>query len=186
MAASVAWQDEKQGIIQPLVSRSPFSVEDSDSVWIVQSGKLDLFLVGSRDGELVGARHHVLQVRQGQAVFGIGHHLKDMSFVAVGSPDTALICHSLDSIRSMAASPGSPALLLLEEWITNLTRALSDDSPLGQTMLLEPGKVISIPPPTRAIFPKRGLVWAVHCKGISIFRNAFPSTPRTHPRLASS
>ena len=38
----------------------PFSIQEPDSVWIVQSGKLDLFLLRENDGQPAGARHHFL------------------------------------------------------------------------------------------------------------------------------
>jgi NHLM bacteriocin system ABC transporter ATP-binding protein len=172
MATLAVVKQENKSTPGPILSSAAFSLEDPESVWCVQSGSLELFLVSTKDGVPAGARHHVMQVGEGQAVFGIGEPLCEVTLLAVSAPGTVLRRVSLDSLRRRAADAEPAALQMLAEWVTSLSRILSDDYAKGQTMLLDPGHPISIPPPTRAVFPAQGLLWAAHTKGKSIFRNA--------------
>src|ERR1051326_7162417 len=99
MAASSVLKLEKYGSLEIPVPNAPFSVEDARTVWLVGSGKLDLFLINEKkNGELVGARHHVLRVDEGQAVFGVGSHLKTAVLTASAAPGTQLLRLSIDQL----------------------------------------------------------------------------------------
>src|SRR5438045_4181725 len=94
--SALAPQLENYGQIKPCVPNVPFSVEDPNSVWIVQSGKLDLFMVATQDGALYGARNHVLRVEEGQAVFGLGSHIEHATMVACAAPGATLRSLSME------------------------------------------------------------------------------------------
>jgi hypothetical protein len=104
MALSSSLNIEEYGTVQSPASNVPFSVEAPDSVWIVQSGKLDLFLVDVKNGEPVGARYHVLRVEVGQAVFGIGTHFENVRLIATAAAATQLLHVKQKSLREMASS----------------------------------------------------------------------------------
>jgi NHLM bacteriocin system ABC transporter ATP-binding protein len=161
---------EQYGTPQFHPSNAPFPVQDQNSVWLVQSGKLDLFLMRSRDGELFGARHHVLRVEEGQAVFGVGEHFKDMKLVASPSPGATLLYFTLPEIQRLAGSEdGGQILGFLEHWITQLTIAISEELSMGAFLTVEPEQTVTVPPPTRAVLPKQGVMWVIHRKGNSWF-----------------
>lgn len=158
---------------QPFVARSPFPIEDPGSVWWIQSGSLDVFVTNLIDGQPEGARFQVLHMESGQAVFGVGSHLENQVLMAVASPGSKILRLSLSEIRALAFAREDVASGLLENWINQLTRAVSEDAHLGQFIYLEVWGKVVVPAPTRALLPKRGLVWVSHREGASIFRNAF-------------
>src|ERR1700691_1653692 len=78
----------------------PFSIEAADSVWIVQSGKLDLFLLNKDYGGPAGSRHHSLRVEHGRAVFEIDSTRRpNTSVIATATPGTQLLCLSVSALR---------------------------------------------------------------------------------------
>jgi NHLM bacteriocin system ABC transporter ATP-binding protein len=159
---------------QSLVARSPFTVEDPNSVWWIQSGSLDVFLTNLIDGRPEGTRFPVVRLESGQAVFGVGASLENQVLIAVISPGAKILRLSLDEFRERAFAQGEDvAARLLENWVDRLTCAVSEDSHLGQFVYLEAGEKVLVPAPTRALLSKQGLVWANHAEGGSIFRNAF-------------
>jgi NHLM bacteriocin system ABC transporter ATP-binding protein len=171
VAASMSIRVEK---LSAEVPRSAFCIEDPSSIWWIKSGKLDLFLTPTRDENSFGARHHVLRVKEGQAVFGVGQHIQHMTMLASPTPGTSIVRISLRDLSDMIlAKDASPGLLLLEDWLTTFALAVSEDCPVGPFVTLESGQTVTIPQPTRAVFPKQGLVWVTHQKGGSFFRNAF-------------
>src|SRR5689334_15331043 len=82
------------GALHTPVSNSLFSVEDPDSVWVLQSGRLDVSVVPARNGEPVGARRYVLSVGQGEAIFGVGSHFADAKLMASATPETTVLVFS--------------------------------------------------------------------------------------------
>src|SRR5438046_3261639 len=118
-------------MLQP-ASNVPFSVEEPESVWIVEAGKLDLFLLDLKDGQPVGARFHVMRIDERNAVFGVGTHLPGVALMATAAPETRLLHisrHSLASepathIKDMASD--GLAQRLVENWIGRLSAAISE------------------------------------------------------------
>jgi NHLM bacteriocin system ABC transporter ATP-binding protein len=153
----------------------PFSVEAPDSVWIVQSGKLDLFLVKTVDGEPAGARHHVLRIEQGRAVFGIDcRQHPSASVVATATPGTQLLCLSLNALRRatypLIADSTANSLSLLEGWIINLAAAAASATETPKFFgNLESGAILDVKEEPRPIGPIKGILWVEHLQGTSRF-----------------
>jgi NHLM bacteriocin system ABC transporter ATP-binding protein len=173
MATSVAEKPSWEPV-QPVVSRNPIVVDDPSSVWWVEHGSVDLFLVRLIDGRPAGARFPVLRVDKGQAIFGVGRYLETHVLISVPSPDARIVRFRLDEFRERACSvdEGKPTQMI-EDWVNHLAYAVSEECYLGPFVHLVPGQRIEVPHPTRALLPKRGLVWVRHVKGGSVFRNTF-------------
>jgi NHLM bacteriocin system ABC transporter ATP-binding protein len=169
MAAPLVMQLAKCGRVESPTPNVLFSVEDPNSVWIVSSGILDLFTVATRNGDLFGARHHVLRIEEGDAVFGVGSHLQDAALVASASPETQLLCLSLDHLleNGNGVRDEDSGARLLETWIMRLTTALSEDVVHGPFLNLDPGNTIKVPEQSKAIVPREGVVWVKHNQGKS-------------------
>ena len=177
MAASLVLKIERHEATRSPVPNQPFSLADTESVWVVQSGKLDIFLTQMKDGEAFGARYHVLRVQEGQAVFGVGDHSSGMALMASSVPDTTLLHLSRQQVRDMILQGDGQALLaLLEDWIEQLAAALSPDVAHLAFMFLEPGGTIVVPEHPKALVPRQGVAWVTHRKGESRFL-ADDSTP---------
>jgi NHLM bacteriocin system ABC transporter ATP-binding protein len=168
-ATSLVLQLEKLGKLETCTPNLPFSVEDANTVWIVQSGKLDLFVVTTKDGSLYGARHHVLRVEEGHAVFGVGAHLHEAALVACAAPGTNVLVLPLKQLLELSPNEGDSPLRFIEDWVAGLSRALSEGVVAGAFLTLEPGQTTTIPEETKAIVPKEDIVWVSHRKGTSRF-----------------
>lgn len=155
----------------------PFSLADPKAVWVVESGKLDVFLVSLRNGQPFGARHHILRLEAGQAIFGVGSPLSDLGLFATAAPETTIVHSRQSHLLEMAISRESDLpLRLLEGWITQFGAALSKDVAHGPLMVLEPGTTIVLPEQSRTIVPRQGVLWITHRKGESQFL-ADPALP---------
>ena len=60
-----------EGTLLDLEGNKPFLLDDEESVWIVHSGVVDIFVVKSVDGKQVGSRNHLFRAEAGQTLFGI-------------------------------------------------------------------------------------------------------------------
>jgi len=168
-ATSLVLQLEKLGKLEACAANVPFLVEDPKTVWIVRSGKLDLFVVATRNGELYGARHHVFRVEEGHAVFGVGAHLHDAALVACAVPGTNVFVVPLQQLLELSPNEESSPLRLIEDWVLGLSRALSEDVVTGAFLAVGPGQTTTVPEETKAIVPKEDVVWVSHRKGTSRF-----------------
>src|SRR5882757_942522 len=103
----------------------PLRLDAPGAVWLVRSGKIDLFAVGLVRGEPVGARYPLCQIAEGEAMFAIPA-LGEHSIVAVGRIDTvveALTHHDFD------ARPAPWRVALVERWVALLTAAAFGSAP---------------------------------------------------------
>lgn len=87
-----------RAVDEPETNR-PFPVHDPGVVWFVTSGKLDVFLVRLENGEAVGARHHVLRVEEGGAIFGLPAIDGGFGLCAVAGLATRTDRRSRDEVR---------------------------------------------------------------------------------------
>ncbi len=169
--------DESSQLLEPQPNH-PFSIEAADSVWIVQSGKLDLFLVKTVDGEPAGARHHFLRVEQGGAVFGIDSRQRpSTSVVATATPGTQLLSLSLNALRGathpLVLDSTADSLSVLEGWILNLAAAAATETETPKVFgNLEPGVLLDVTEEPRPIGPVKGILWVEHLQGTSRFLNS--------------
>jgi NHLM bacteriocin system ABC transporter ATP-binding protein len=74
-----------------------FPLEVRDAVWIVESGKIDIFLAPMEAGSPTGALTHVLRVEAGGAVFTWPCDAQNFGFLAAPAAETtARVCSSDD------------------------------------------------------------------------------------------
>jgi NHLM bacteriocin system ABC transporter ATP-binding protein len=169
MTMTVADLEEYGTTLRP-VSNAPFLVEDEESVWIVESGKLDLFLVDVKGNEPVGARYHVMRVESPHAVFGLGVHAEGVAMMATAAPETRLLRIGRQSMaHKLGANDASIAAQLTEEWISHLSAAISESMAPNPMVMLEPSLTVTIAEESKAIVPKHGILWVEHLKGNSYF-----------------
>ena len=155
----------------------PFSIQEPDSVWIIQSGKLDLFLVRENDGQPAGARDHFLRLTAGQAAFSM-EAVKNChtAVIATAAPDTQLIRLSRDALRrasrvAMSNTDGDP-LPLLQEWIINLSRAAAIGTPTPSSFEIpETSAIVEVGDTPKPILQIKGVAWIRHLSGSSRFLN---------------
>ncbi|MDE3198818.1 MAG: hypothetical protein KGN84_20890, partial [Acidobacteriota bacterium] len=101
-----------------------FPVCDRETLWVVEEGKLDLFLAPVEDGEATGAMTHVLRVESGQALFSLpGPQASSYGFLAAPAADTTLREMPVDSL------PRAEMEMFSSVWIASLSTATGEPSP---------------------------------------------------------
>jgi ATP-binding cassette subfamily C protein len=146
---------------------APFFVNDPSSVWLVHGAPVDLFLIRMLDAEPAGARHHLLRVEPGEAIFGIDHSVHEQfGIVAIPATATRLDRLGLDSLLGDAGSGG---LAYLERWIEHVAEAASTSLPPASFVSLQAGTELSIGEEPKALLPLDGVAWVMHEQGESRF-----------------
>lgn len=158
-------------------SNRPFSIHQPDSVWLVHTGNLDLFLVDAADGEPAGARYPLLRVEQGSAAFGMCQTALSSIVVAVATPGTRLSILNQDHLRN----GGSNGLTLLDSWILRLAASAAVAAPPRHYADLQPGQIYEGVDGSKPILPMSGILWIEHLCGSSHFLNCSDIDPVTNP-----
>ena len=142
----------------PCAGNLPVDPSDSEFVWFIEAGAIDLFLVKRRNGVAQSAPRHMLRAGTGRLLFGIAPQVErtSLELVAKGLPDTMLRrlpVARLDAIRT------SELAEQIDAWIRDLSEMLARDvMPRPRVdSFLEPGDA-----PTTAsgiLAARRGVVW---------------------------
>ncbi|MGA8311497.1 MAG: NHLP bacteriocin export ABC transporter permease/ATPase subunit [Terriglobales bacterium] len=164
---------EKIGTLEAPASNAPFSLRDAGSVWIVERGRLDLFLVSGLNGRPTGARYPVMRVEEGEAVFGVGENIAaNAQLIASAFPDTKLLRIPSTLFRELASLAGDAhARLLLENWINRLSSVVSGSQP-ANLVAIDPGDPFSpggSADGARGIVARDRVVWVAQRNGTSRF-----------------
>ncbi|MXW91667.1 MAG: ATP-binding cassette domain-containing protein, partial [Rhodospirillaceae bacterium] len=137
-------------------------LDDPDSVWFIDRGAVNLFLVEFRDGVEQAAPQHLLRREAGRLLPGVAPDRRDseddttLSLIAKGSPGTLL-----KRLPASLLSEVDPAELAeqTDTWLTAITGTLSRfASRLPRpTALAEPGLTQTLAAGTLSV--RRGVVW---------------------------
>ena len=153
----------RSGTTVPCAGNQPVRLDDTDSVWFIDQGVVDLFLVEFRDGREQAAPQHLLRREAGSLLPGVAPDEQDgndkdttLRLVAKGLPGTLLRRLPASSLSDM-----QPAELAkqADAWLTDLTDTLSrfvSHSP-RPTALAEPGLTQTLAPCVLSV--RRGVVW---------------------------
>ncbi|HEX2080411.1 MAG TPA: NHLP bacteriocin export ABC transporter permease/ATPase subunit [Longimicrobium sp.] len=90
-----------------------------ERVWVVRTGRIDVFATWMAGGEPEGPRRHLFRLEAGDAVFGVGEDPDGpRALLAVGSPGTMLAELDLADVEALAADPATrPAFMeLVQRW----------------------------------------------------------------------
>ena len=154
----------RSGTSVPCAGNLPVSLDDTESVWFIDQGTVDLFLVEFRDGVEQAAPQHLLRRESGMFLPGVAPDEQDpakgedttLSLVAKGLPGTLL-----KRLPASSMSEVDPAELAeqTDTWLTAMTDTLSRF--VGHlprpTALAEPGLTQDLAPCTLSV--RRGVVW---------------------------
>jgi ATP-binding cassette subfamily C protein len=157
-------QAELQPFLETVPERS-FPVQDPETVWLVRSGHVDIFLASEDEKGLARARHHILRVGPGSAIFGIGQELGVIGVLVPGAEVSRVhrdrLCQAVGHAADVAA--------MVEGWVTRLALAFPDSELPSQPLAITPGQRLKVSKPGQAIFVHEGVVWVKHSKGVSHF-----------------
>ena len=171
--ASVAELAARSGTSVPCAGNLPVKLDDPGSVWFIDRGAVDLFLVEFRDGVEQAAPQHLLRRESGRLLPGVAPDEQDddkdttLSLIAKGLPGTLL-----KRLPATLLSEVHPAELAdqTDTWLTAMTDTLS--RPVNRlprpTALAEPGLTRTLAPCTLSV--RRGVVWVSEpSRGASLF-----------------
>ena len=171
---SIAELAARSGTPVPCAGNLPVKLDDEDSVWFIDRGTVDLFLVEFRDGVEQAAPQHLLRRASGSLLPGVAPDRQDgdgkdttLSLIAKGLPGTLL--KRLPASELTGVQPAELAEQT-ETWLTDITDKLSRfvSRVPRPTALAEPGRTRTLGSCT--LSARRGVVWVSEPpRGASLF-----------------
>ena len=163
---------QSEGTKQLIEGNTPLLLDDPESVWIVESGAVEVFAVELAGGEPAGARYFVFTARPGAALFGLDL-AKDgsgLGLLAVGTVNTQLLKVPVDSLLGQATDPDlrEQVVDLIEGWVAGLTGGLTDGQSLQTDLQIVPREPLTLAQGQRAR-PQKGVVWVTLEEGEALF-----------------
>ncbi|MDE0275973.1 MAG: ATP-binding cassette domain-containing protein [Defluviicoccus sp.] len=170
---SIADLAARAGISVPCAGNLPVKLDDPDSVWFIDRGAVNLFMVEFRDGREQAAPQHMLRREAGWLLPGVAPDERGddeestLSLTAKGLPGTVLKrlpASLLSEIRPEELAEQT------DTWLNAITGTLSRfASRLPRpTALAEPGMSLTLAPGTLSV--RRGVVWVSEPpRGASVF-----------------
>ena len=159
---SIAELAARSGASVPCAGNLPVKLDDPESVWFIDRGAVNLFLVETRDGVEQAAPQHLMRRLSGRLLPGVAPDRRDndddttLSLIAKGSPGTLL-----KRLPASLLSEIHPAELAeqIDTWLTAVTDTLSRfvDRLPRPTALAESGLTRTLAPCTLSV--RRGVVW---------------------------
>jgi NHLM bacteriocin system ABC transporter ATP-binding protein len=128
-------EDEGEPIV--VAGNKPFFLDDPNAMWLVESGRMDVFTVAVKDGEAAGARSYFIGVEAGQGLFGMDlSYAGGNAFLASGKSGTRIRKISMDRIEALAKEERHKERIaaIIETWVTALSRSLMRDLPAAPTI----------------------------------------------------
>ena len=188
---SMAELAARSGVSVPCAGNQPVEFDDPGSVWFVDRGTVDLFLVEYKDGVEQAAPQHLLRLEAGRLLPGVVQDERDdggegttLGLVAKGLPDTLL--KRLPARLMAEVHPAELAEQIdtslidvidgLSRFVSRLPRA---------TALAEPGLTRTLGPCTLSV--RRGVVWVSGPpRGASLFMDMVDHAELAEAELAEA
>jgi ATP-binding cassette subfamily C protein len=154
-------------------SNRPFLLDDHQKIWIVHTGKVDVFAVQVRDGEAAGVRRHLFRAEAGSLLMGMDlkSYRRNMGLLAVGVAGTTLFPIERGRLETLAqnALHVDSASALLNTWVNGLSFGLAHNMIIPRQLeTLEVNQETKVGIGT-FVRPKRGIVWVSVSTGIARF-----------------
>lgn len=150
------------GKLLQVSARDPFLVTNSDSVYVVRKGSLDIFYLTLENSEPSGARHHVCRLGISEVAIGIPgvHSDSTIGLLAVPNVDTELLELSRKDFVALAMKNESEGYSdLIDNWVSKLsTGVFNPSTPPVTSLEMKAGSDMSLPSSTPAV-SQSGVVW---------------------------
>ncbi len=159
---SLADLADRFGESVPCEGNLPVSLDDPDSVWFIDRGAVNLFLVEFKSGVEQASPQHLLRRESGWLLPGVAPDRRDsdedttLSIIARGRPGTLL-----KRLPASLLAKVDPTELAeqADTWLTSITETLARFAipPPRPTELAEAGETRTLAPCTLSV--RRGVVW---------------------------
>ncbi len=117
----------KQAVFQKVECGKPILLNDSESVWILQSGKADIFVVKVEDGREVGRRKHFFRAEPGQALFGVNFDKHGVGLLLCCFLGSRLL--KLKKSELMRLPNKMETIFIIESWVACVSSGIRDALP---------------------------------------------------------
>ncbi len=144
-----------------------------ESIYLITSQSLHIFVVPLREGRPAGVRRFLFQAEKGSLLFGLDPegHGTGLGLIATGKPGSSVLEASRDLLKKASESQETEscqqARTLVRGWTTNLTISLERGIPPKKTFLLEPGNHVLQPDWHARIKSEYRQLWIKHTQGAS-------------------
>ena len=146
------------GTAVPCAGNMPVIIDDPQTVWFVDQGTVDLFLVEFKDGTEQAAPQHLLRADAGRLLPGVACNEDDttLKLLAKGHPGTLLKRLPASKLSRLDPDEFSNQADL---WVTSVTDTLCRFAPHRPrpTALVEPNSARAYSPGTLCV--RRGVLW---------------------------
>ena len=148
----------ESGVAVSCAGNLPLDIGDPQSVWFIEKGAVDLFLIETRDDVEQSAPQHVLRADSGRVLPGVAPQAEDttLGLIAKGRPGTVLRRLPVDGLTAVRNSELAEQV---DAWLTDVSAMLSRDvMPRPRPdALVEPGE--TLPALEGTLSARRGVVW---------------------------
>ncbi len=140
---------EEEGEKLVTAANKPFILSDPEAVFVVESGKIEIFTVQLEAGQPVGARTHFVSIDVGQAFFGMDTDRYGMGsgFLVVGKAGSELRKYDTARLMRLAGEPAHRDRIatMVSTWVESLSRRLVKDLPIpAPDVALEIGTEVEV------------------------------------------
>ena len=151
----------------------PLLLNDSEKIWIVEKGRIEVFSVKLKSGKPSGHRNHLLTANPGDTLWGISpeRHKKDIVLLATGLYGSTLVELSLSQIEQSNKLGGNEAELvpLIDSWVRNAVNGIANKILPKRYVQLEESKSFPLKKGEQALC-KNGVLWIRQLEGRTVFR----------------
>ena len=157
-----------EGTPREVAGNTPLPLDDPDTVWLLVSGALEVFVVGPSTNDVTGTRVRLCRIKSGQLLFCLKPTTG--SVLAVGGPGTQVrgMCRERFMVLLQLQEQQEQLVGLLNGWIRALTAGIARHRAPRRTTLVEPSGQVALTS-NSAASPAKGTVWVRHERGSSWF-----------------
>ncbi len=158
---------KEKGTPRKVGGNEPFLLSDSDRVWFVQAGKVDVFSVDMDDGKVVGPRMHLFRAQAGEILLGLDHSKSAIGLLAVSGMGTSLTTVARSRLLESARDPlhAGAIATCIEKWAAGLLTGIARGSlSPSEGKELVPGNEVEVDG-GQFVNAHSGVLWIIHSEG---------------------
>ena len=165
---------EAEGTELMVGGNTPVLLSDSDRVYYVHTGRLDVFSVPLDAGQPDGTRHHFFSAAEGDALFGmdVDRYGEGYGFLAVGMAGTRLLTLDLATLRARLADPAFAEAFshVVDRWVMGLSSGAvrTMGTPPRADVQLDGGEGAVLEDGQR-VKARKTVAWVTQVEGRSLF-----------------
>lgn len=158
------------GTPRDVAGNQPLWLSRPETVWWIDQGQVDVFLVPVQDGAAAGARTHLFRRGPGEILCSFPPGVAGVrpGFLAVGSPATRIYELPISRLKELRPEGllAEGVSQAIDRWIETLCRGFSPDRLPAEVVKLGPDEEIELSG-SEAAQPSTGVLWAKHVQGES-------------------